>query len=90
MIPEMVTEGRGGYKAVHYSMLPLMLLQALTEQQSMIARQRAADDKRMHALEVENRELRARLLAIEQPLKSAAPTTASVWPSTHDPLGGEN
>ena len=55
LLPEMVTEGRGGYKAVHYGMLPLMLLQALKEQQSIIQQQRA-----------ESAELKARLEALER------------------------
>ena len=90
VIPEMVTEGRGGYKAVHYSMLPLMLLQALNEQENAIARQRAADEKRLGALESENHQLRAKILVIEQFLKSATPATASMRSATPDQAGCEN
>lgn len=41
LIPELVTDDSRGYKAVRYNMLPLMLLQALKEQQEIVRRQQA-------------------------------------------------
>ena len=39
LFPELVTEDARGYKAVRYHMLPLMLIQALKEQQEVIQQQ---------------------------------------------------
>ena len=50
-------------------------------QQSMIEQRRATDGQRMDALEAENRELRAKLVDLEQLLRSTPTTTASVRPA---------
>lgn len=64
-MPELVTEDSGnGYKAVHYNLLPMMLLQALKEQQAIIRRQQA-----------ENFNLKARLEALERLVKR----TQTAW-----------
>ena len=55
LVPELVTEDSGGYKAVRYNMLPLMTLQAMKEQQDQIK-----------TLQVENADLKARLERLEQ------------------------
>jgi hypothetical protein len=47
LLPEMVTENSKGYKAVRYHMLPLVLVQAIKEQQSIIQELKA----RLEALE---------------------------------------
>jgi hypothetical protein len=36
VLPEIVTENASGFKAVKYSQLPLMLLEAMREQQAQI------------------------------------------------------
>ncbi len=58
VMPELVSEDSKGFKAVHYSMLPLMMLQGMKEQQQEIVRQRE-----------ENAALKTRLERIEQLLR---------------------
>ncbi|HEY3167481.1 MAG TPA: tail fiber domain-containing protein, partial [Candidatus Binatia bacterium] len=50
LLPELVTEDSKGFKAIHYSMLPLMLLQALKEQEAIIEREQKEIDELRAAL----------------------------------------
>lgn len=61
LLQELVTEESRGYKAVRYNMLPLMLLQAMKEQQEQVKELRA-----------ENTDLKARLEALERRIGSFA------------------
>jgi hypothetical protein len=45
VLPELVTEDASGFKAVRYSELPLMMLEAIKEQQAEIVRERTQIDK---------------------------------------------
>ncbi len=84
-MPEMVTEDSKGYKRIHYSMLPLLLLQAFKEQQSIIQSQQEEIEalkaalKSLAALDVaqalekrtaENADFKARLEELERRMGS--------------------
>jgi len=55
VLPELVSADEQGYKLVDYSKLPLMLLQAIKEQQAQIEQQRKLIDQQ-HALAVRQRQ----------------------------------
>jgi hypothetical protein len=69
LLPELATEDSRGYKAVRYNMLPLMMLQAMKEQQNQVKELRA-----------ENADLKARLERLEQLVKSRPYLTAATAP----------
>ena len=62
VLPELVTEDSLGYKAVRYSLLPLMTLQAVKNQQDQVSEQR----EEIEGLKTENANLKARLKRLEQ------------------------
>ena len=57
VMPEMVTEDEQGYKAVNYSKLPLLILQAVKEQQAQIERQQQDLDAQQKQLQQQQREI---------------------------------
>ncbi|MGH7209053.1 MAG: tail fiber domain-containing protein [Nitrospiraceae bacterium] len=61
LLPELVTENERGYKVVRYHLLPLLLLQALKEQQELLHRQ-----------QTENAALKSRLERVERLTVSSA------------------
>lgn len=65
VLPELVTTDEEGYKAVDYSKLPLMALQAIRE----LKERNDALDARNAALEAQNAEFERRLAAIEARVK---------------------
>jgi len=66
LLPELVTEDSRGYKAVRYNLLPMMMLQAMIEQQDQVKE-----------LKTENADLKARLERLEGLVKERPYLAAS-------------
>ena len=69
VLPELVVEDAEGYRAVNYSRLPLVTLQAVTE----LAQENEALRRDNEALRATQDALRARLDALEQAVSGSAP-----------------
>jgi hypothetical protein len=72
---------KGEIEGVKYAQLNVVLINAIKEQQEQIDRQRAEEEKRIDALKAENAELKARLEALEQMVRSKPYITASAEPA---------
>ena len=68
-MPELVTEDAKGFKAVRYNKLPLMMLQAIKEQQAQIQEQQTEIKKQQAEMASERSQIETlkRLVCLDHP-----------------------